>query len=419
MQENTAATQINSAQVHTALVDEFEPAISPVSNPAIHLDFIDGFRGLACLLVLLYHVWEGAHLPAARWWNPLFSGYTGVGLFFVLSGFCLYWPLVRPDRAAAEPTLLAFARRRAHRLLPPYYIALVLSTVAALVWHAQGKVWLAGPSGGPQVILTTAVWHLLLLQNLRPEHIFTLNGPVWSIALEASFYVAMPVLIVLARWRGIGTAVAFAALVTLSYRIAVDRLVGGSAGWNTESAENNFVLVHFLPGQWLGFALGMGTASLVSRGLFQGRHLPLGLGGLAVLSLAAWLTEHFTRYNPFSDSLYGLGYCLLILTAAQPIRAGALRHGLFETAIRGRSLGWIGRISYSICLVHLPMLKAAHAAFPLPYERDREAFAMNLLLLIPILAVSYLFHLAFEKPFLNRRKLSPLPQSQPAAQAMP
>ena len=110
----------------------------PAVQPALRLHFVDGLRGLAMLSVLLYHCWQNG----GEWgWTPfgphsvnlaapLGFGYVGVNLFLVLSGFCLYWPLTRPDRP--EPTLWAFAQKRCRRILPPYYAALLV----AAAWPA-------------------------------------------------------------------------------------------------------------------------------------------------------------------------------------------------------------------------------------------------------------------------------------------
>src|SRR4051812_7699293 len=99
------------------------------------LAFIDGLRGVAMLSVLLYHCWVHTirapillalgrhHLDLTA---PLHLGYLGVNLFLVLSGFCLTYPLARIGVAEMNLDLRRFFRRRAWRILPPYYVALIL-----------------------------------------------------------------------------------------------------------------------------------------------------------------------------------------------------------------------------------------------------------------------------------------------------
>jgi len=372
-------------------------SVSP--GPRAHLDYIDGLRGLAILTVLLYHFWQEARSPVAYWWNPLASGYDGVNLFLVVSGFCLYWPLVRPGRPAPEPSLAEFARRRAHRLLPPYSVAVVLFTLVALGARASNLPWPEAPEGGQAAILTTAAWHLALVQNLRPQHIWTLDGPLWTVALEASLYVALPILVVVARKTRIGWAVALAALVTLSYRVAVDRFAAGAGGWEAIGANYSFVLADFLPGRWLEFALGMWAAALVAGGTAVSGRAPFGLLALACFVPNLWLRERFGQHNPVSEPLFGLCFFFLILQAA---RAPVGAWGLAGRALRVRPLVRLGGISYSVYLVHYPVLKMLVALSPLHPARDRDIIALCLFVYLPVmLAASYGFFLLVERRFLN------------------
>ena len=102
-----------------------QPPTATPSAPRLH--YIDGLRGLAMLMVLLYHCWlfggmwsigptvGGHHLKIA----PILGfGHIGVNLFLVLSGFCLYWPFVKGG-TKREPTLWEFAKKRGRRILPP------------------------------------------------------------------------------------------------------------------------------------------------------------------------------------------------------------------------------------------------------------------------------------------------------------
>lgn len=76
----------------------------------------------------------------------------------------------------------------------------------------------------------------------------------------------------------------------------------------------------------------------------------------------------------------------------------------FGIAFRWRPLVWLGQISYSVYLIHHPLLKAVHRTALLPAGRDRLALEMSLLLLIPIIGLGCLFYLGCEKPFLNSRR---------------
>lgn len=369
-----------------------------------HLAYIDGLRGLAILMVLLYHVWTSANSPAAHWWNPLASGYAGVNLFLVLSGFCLYWPQVKPVRPAPEPRLADFAWRRAHRLLPAYYIALGLFTALALLWEKSGGVWPEGNAHGQAAILTAAGWHLLLVQNLRPASLWAIDSPLWTLALEVSLYIAMPILVVTARKTRIEWAVALAALVTLAYRLSTDRFVGGTAGWNALGAEPSFVLADFLPGRWVEFALGMWAAVLVGSGAASRSRVPFGFLALLCFAPNMWLHMRYGQHNPFSEPLFGLSFFFTVLWAS---RVSSFSLSRF---LRARFLVWLGVISYSVYLLHQPLLRILITLGGPHFSRDRDIITWSLLLFLPmIIGISFLFYVQVERRFLNKPRTGKAP----------
>lgn len=373
---------------------------SAAPGPDGYLAYIDGLRGLAILMVLLFHVWRAADSPAALWWNPLASGYAGVNLFLVLSGFCLYWPQVKPVRPAPEPGLADFARRRAHRILPAYYVTLGLFTALDLLWERGGGIWPEGSIHGQAAILTAAGWHLLLVHNLRPDAVWAIDTPLWTLALEVSLYVAMPILVVTARKTRIEWAVALAALVTLAYRLGVDRFVGGHAGWDALGMETSYVLADFLPGRWVEFALGMWAAALIGSGA-AGRSRAL-FGPLALLCFLSdmWLHMRYGQHNPLSEPLFGLSFFFLILWASRaPLAQGFSLGGL----LRARFMVWIGVISYSVYLLHLPFLWMMIILAKSHFSRDRDVFLASVFLFLPIIiGLSFLFYMQVERRFLNR-----------------
>jgi peptidoglycan/LPS O-acetylase OafA/YrhL len=150
---------------------------------------LDGLRGLAALGIVVLHVWMFDHGDANGGFNPQ-SGVDmtinelrlGVVLFFVLSGYLLY----RPFLAAAHgerpfPALRSYARRRAARLMPAYWFAL-LGSFALLAWLDHP---LRTSAGELPVFL-------LFGQNYLAETAKHLDPPMWSLVVEVSFYAALP-----------------------------------------------------------------------------------------------------------------------------------------------------------------------------------------------------------------------------------
>ena len=101
------------------------------------LDYIDALRGAACLWVLMHHTFSSMpapnglmHYPVRAFTRFCSIGWLGVSLFLVLSGFCLFYPLAARGRLRQiRLDIATFMRRRALRILPLYYAALVLLSV--------------------------------------------------------------------------------------------------------------------------------------------------------------------------------------------------------------------------------------------------------------------------------------------------
>ena len=121
-----------------------------------HIDFLDGLRALSALFVMFSHMWcqiwpatvppygyghrpTGLTLVLTSW---LYYGHFAVVVFIMLSGFCLMLPVVRGDDSLRGGTL-QFLKRRAKRILPPYYFALLLSLLLIhfLINSKTGSQW--------------------------------------------------------------------------------------------------------------------------------------------------------------------------------------------------------------------------------------------------------------------------------------
>ena len=185
------------------------PAAIPVPTvadaPPRRLAGLDGVRGLAALFVVVNHVFlrafPGYPVDRAPFWAAWFIyGRFAVVVFIVLSGFSL---ALSPARHGWRlDGVSRFARRRAWRILPPYWAALVFSlAVAWLLVSPPGQ----GSPDRSSVIVTG-----LLVQNLvgAPSP----NRAFWSIAVEAQLYVLFPLLLLMVRRRG---AILMVAAVTL------------------------------------------------------------------------------------------------------------------------------------------------------------------------------------------------------------
>ncbi len=315
---------------------------------------LDGIRGLAAVAVLAFHTWlfSEAHSTMLRehTWDYFFAELSlGLYLFFVLSGYLLFRPLLRrKDGNTAWPGVRTYARKRVVRIVPAYYVSLVAAIV--LLYSGSSRL---GPHLPPEDTLWT---YFLFAQNYFTESVLRLNAATWTLVVEVAFYVVFPVLgLWVARGRErLGPAVS----------LAVAMIVAGTL-WNWWTLGEGAVWRLALPGMLPYFACGLLAAVAVEwaarrktdgeAGLLQpatGRLLMAA--GVALVVLDIVIRELFIDAE-FTDVLRavpaGLGFALIIF-AATAGRAGARPLG-------SRLLVWLGAISYGVFLWQTPLILAA------------------------------------------------------------
>jgi peptidoglycan/LPS O-acetylase OafA/YrhL len=346
---------------------------------------IDAMRGVAILLVLVYHCGPNAwrlppwsesgwlELPSLGWrWLAvpfLHFGFVGVHAFFVLSGFCIHLRAARAiasDEHAPSPSLKRFFLRRFWRIYPPYWIALALFGLAIpLALHHA-------PASARDLGL-----HATMLHTFDPDTIFSINPAFWSLATEEQFYLAYPLALYAIREFGIRRVLLISLALSLFWRAGALSL----APVLPPTAENFLtwrVLVHslFLP-RWFEWLLGCFLAELVvdPRRPLTGKARPLSIAAAFFLLAGAATRLHLAADKLFSDAFFSSGFACITgaLLAAPP------------TGIFSRALAALGRRAYGLYLIHQPILDAAG----LP--------ALARIILAPIAGI--LFSLGCERPF--------------------
>ncbi len=377
----------------------------------VRLTPIDGLRGLAAFIVVISHVYQGANYPYIAF-GPFYNAVdimrSGVDLFFVLSGFCLFWPLTKPG---ARPNWREFFRRRALRLGPPYYATIVAVTVAPFLVVPVARA-LGFPVMSPWLPTARDLWtHLLIVHTLFFDTFFNLDGPLWSLGLEVQFYLAFPIAVWLVYrfgWRG----VAGIALFTLGYRSVVNSPAVHAWTWPVD-------VIDLFPSRWMEFVLGMLVASYVRR-TGERTISPLreatDLGGIVALFVIA----SFYLYGPAAgwayphkDLLFAGVYALVLLV----VLANGSLLGRF---LSHPALVWLGTISYSLYLIHLPILWALKTVVLAYFPNQAVDFAVLAAIGIPLCLVSaQLFWYVFERPFLRRYARAPRATPVPARSSAP
>ncbi len=374
-----AAVRADSPEIDAA--KELDLARAPVRR----LEYIDGLRAAAALWVVLHHAIETAE-PRVALHTPvvgpvlasLFFGQFPVIMFLMLSGFCLFYPCVKKN--VVDPRLnvpySTYLLRRAKRIAPPYFAAGAFCVAMSLIPALQVGRWTIVSPIDTKVILS----HVLFIHNLIPSHATKIDYPMWSIGLEWQLYLLFPFLIWAFRRSNAATVIAVTLIVAVIIRLTYRSLP-------TEPAA----LLHDGPLSYLEiFATGMLAASLT----VQGRHLfphwalaLIAIGGLACVRLGS-----------------GNGLAHDVATGAAAFSVLLLAIDANGGLARILSTGWlvrVGTFSYSLYLVHAPLLHLCWFALrPLQLSQDLT-FAVLLLCTPLIVGLAYGFHRLFERPFMR------------------
>jgi peptidoglycan/LPS O-acetylase OafA/YrhL len=160
---------------------------------------LDGMRGLAVLLVLMFHfAWtfpgedpatavDFIDKVAVRIHAFLWSGWIGVDLFFVLSGYLITRGLVAPSKRATGSRLKMFWMRRVLRIFPLYYAFIIVGTIVALALEGT-SAWVPGPS------------YWVYMQNYSlafDDEVLRWTAHFWSLAIEEQFYFVWPIVAIM------------------------------------------------------------------------------------------------------------------------------------------------------------------------------------------------------------------------------
>lgn len=316
---------------------------------------LDGLRGVAILLVLTVHLWrpETETAAGAVLTRLARGGWTGVDLFFVLSGFLITGLLI--DSRDRPGYLANFFARRALRILPLYALFLVVSLVLLPIWFDH--LGLSGrPSFGNRADAADWPWYALFLSNYRMALADRFsagwtNSLTWSLAVEEQFYLLWPWLILLCPPRRLPWAIGtvFGAAV-----LARAALVGLGAGWLPVAISTPCRMDALAAGGWV-------AAYLRSPG-FQPRTwkwLVRGGAGLA-LPAAAWV---LWDGDPRTGAAFQVAGYSLLAVAGAGLLGLALDGG--PRALRSAPLVALGKVSYGVYLFHLVLFTAV---LPVAYK---------------------------------------------------
>ncbi|MFM7188633.1 MAG: acyltransferase family protein [Armatimonadota bacterium] len=381
----------------------------PRRGVATKLPYLDNIRGVAALYVAIGHIWQFiafqppyANLPKV--FTLLNFGHAAVGIFIVLSGYCLMLPIAAQGHVEQETGWLkAFIRRRALRIYPAYIAAMIFS-LALIATTGVGL--------DPQRIWTKGLYHfsgesigshLLLMHNLTPFQ-WTIDTPMWSVALEWQIYLLFGAVIV-PLWKRVHPYLMLSALVVLTAWTATIPSLSEKYLW--------FVGLFFMGN--IAACYGTRTPAGV-----EGLGLPSKLWKLAGLrsALPALLVFLATCMMPklivVSDIALGIGISG-ILVWLQRTFTKTPEHRVIRV-LSAKPLATLGAMSYSIYLLHFPILETTNAWLAGKFTPLTVMAIQSVALLPIVLGISWLSYKYIELPFMRMgKRIRPEGNGQPSS----
>ncbi|HEX2603403.1 MAG TPA: acyltransferase [Oxalicibacterium sp.] len=361
----------------------------PVAR-ASRIDELESIRGIAALLVVLYHIpnWNASlyELPVIR------NSYLMVNLFFVLSGFVIYKAYAHNIRSRDH--LLRFLFLRLGRLYPVHFVFLMVFLLMEVIkYFAYVHYGVKSSKTTPFVEnnLVALVQQLFLVQAIGPtDHALTFNAPAWSISVEFYTYLVFGLIVLhCGRWK---TAVF--ALLALACGLMI----------STEPRSGFFDLLQCL----CGFFLGCCTA-YVSEKLT----LKLSASSVGICLFAILFYLQFKTFEEYDILIYPL-------TAALVLSIVLSGDGVIKQVLRLPLLTWLGMISYSVYMSHSALLWLCNQVHRFIFKQNEiwfegrlvpqlsfaEALISYVVIIALLLYVSDFVYHKLEKPYREKsRKL--------------
>ena len=323
---------------------------------------IDGLRAVAVLLVIFFHAGLGA----------VSGGFVGVDVFFVISGY-LITGIVARELDEGTFTFANFYARRIKRICPALFAVLAVSSIAALFILIPDELRFYGRS-----LMSAVLFYANWLFYTKVNYF---DGPsiekpllhTWSLAVEEQYYLLWPLALAGLYRIGRREALPYIVLALLCLSLAASQIV-----LELDPAQ----VFYLLPYRGWELLLGGYLAIAPFRPLSGLAASVIGLAGIAAIAYAGFFFDTKTAFPGLNALIPCLGAAMVI--------AGGLHERSWSRAVLGlKPFRAVGKISYSLYLIHWPVFSFAHIALDREPSAG-EAWAM-IALSVMLASLSYRF----------------------------
>lgn len=309
---------------------------------------VQGLRAIAVGLVLVYH----AGVPFIT------GGYVGVDVFFVISGFLISTHLLQSLEKNGRIGFADFYARRIRRILPASLVVAILTVVASIVFYPPLALERVLRDGLATILYVPNFWFAIQQTDYLADHSPSPFQHYWSLGVEEQFYLLWPLVLLMlflgARRLFPSAVLRSRAVLSGIIVLALASLVAGIVLTPVDQPSAFFLL----PTRAWELLIGAIVAAL----LLGGKRVPAwasafgGWLGLAMILGSAVIFDEATAFPGAVAMLPTIGTALVIYSGATPTRAG-------PTALLSVGpMQFVGLISYSLYLVHWPLLVVTQAA---------------------------------------------------------
>ena len=351
------------------------------------IKFLDGIRGYSALIVVIYHSYLFTYfnntVSKNEFLNNLLSiiklGYLSVGVFIILSGFCLAIPVVNNDMNFKGGMQRYFARRF-KRIIPPYYVALILSIIIIIIFPILQVSSNTNWDSKIPINFENIGAHFLLIHNLKTYWISKINGAHWSVALEWQIYFLFPIMLFI--WKKANWLLSLSITFVFSYFVNI----------YLPFTRPQYIVLFFL-----GLLSAFYTFNKEYRLKFN-KYFFLFLIILFTIALVIIKLKLIPEF--YSEIILGLSIAFL-LNQITFLPDKNILINFFSSKISAE----LGKISYSLYLIHGPILALVNLLLLKYFNIKYEIQLLIMWFVITPLTVflSKIFYELVESKFLNSK----------------